>query len=352
MHRLLVACPQCADYASSSTSVAAVVAESLRRVTAAADTHASLYVTPTATLEARCAELDGLLVCERGPLHGIPFAVKDNMDVAGMPTTAACPALEGEPPATTSATAVARLLAAGGVCLGKLNMDQWAAGLTGQRSPNGPVACVYDDAFISGRSSSGCGVAVGAGIVCFAIGTDTAGSGRVPAALKGVVGYKPTRGLIGAAGVLPACASLDCVAVFASSCDDARAVARVAQGWDGDDAYSRRPPATVDAAWGSAPSFRFGVLAPVEGDGVVSVGTRAALEAAAATKLGGTRVDLPADDSRTLLDVARLLYAPHSPWLAERLDAVRGVIDAHGWGALHPVTRSVLAPAQVTQKSS
>lgn len=334
-------------YATGAASVADVVAEALRRVVAATHTHAFLHVTPLDELEARCRELDAVPVAARGPLHGVPFSVKDNIDVAGAPTTAACPALAGDPLPTKSATAVQKLLAAGAVCMGKLNLDQWAAGLSGQRSPSGPLACVYNPAYISGGSSSGCGVAVGAGAVCFAIGTDTAGSGRVPAALNGVVGYKPTRGLISCAGVLPACASLDCVAVFAASCGDARAVGRVAAGFDARDPHSRHPPSTVDAHWGSSRSFRFGVLAPVEEEGVVSASVRAGLEAAAAaaTSLGGTRVALSPADSRLLLDVARLLYASNSPWLAERLDAVRGVVNKHGWSALHPVTRAVLAPA-------
>ena len=336
-----------AAYASSSISVASVVAEALRRVHAAAATHAFLYVTPLDELEARCEELDAVPVSARGPLHGVPFGVKDNVNVSGAPTTVACPALSNDPLPTKSATAVQKLLAAGAVCLGKLNLDQWAAGLSGQRSPTGPISCVYNPAYISGGSSSGCGVAVGGGMVTFAIGSDTAGSGRVPAALNGVVGYKPTRGLISCAGVLPACASLDCVAVFAASCDDARAVARVAAGFDSRDPYSRHPPPTADAGWGSTRSFRFGMLAHVEEEGVVSASVRAGREAAAAaaTSLGGTRVNLSPADSRLLLDVARLLYAPNSPWLAERLDAVRGVIKKHGWSALHPVTRAVLTPA-------
>ena len=334
-------------YADGSATPTLVATEAARR---ASDLGAAfLHVAPHAELVERCSALEAKPVHARGELYGVPFAVKDNIDVEGMPTTAACPAAVDSTPAAASAAVVERLLAADAVCIGKTNMDQWAAGLTGQRSPTGPLACAADAAFISGGSSSGSGIAVAAGAVTFALGTDTAGSGRVPAALNGVVGYKPTRGLLSARGVLPACASLDCVSVFASSCDDARRVARVASGWDAEDAYSRRAPllqAAVPAA-AAGPTFRFGVLAPVEAAGVVSDEVRALLAAAvdAAEAAGGTRVDVSADDTKLLLRAAALLYAAHSPWVAERVEAVKDVVGRAGWDALHPVTARVLRGA-------
>ena len=331
-------------YADGSATPTLVVSEAARR---ACDVGAAfLYIAPHAELVARCSALEAKPSHARGEMYGVPFAVKDNIDVEGMPTTAACPAAVDLTPAAASAAVVERLLAADAVCIGKTNMDQWAAGLTGQRSPTGPIACAADAAYISGGSSSGSGIAVAAGVVTFALGTDTAGSGRVPAALNGVIGYKPTRGLLSARGVLPACASLDCVSVFASSCDDARRVARVASGWDAEDAYSRR--ATLPAVPAAAgPAFRFGVLASVEAAGVVSDEVRALLASSvdAAEAAGGTRVDVDADDTKLLLRAAALLYAEHSPWLAERVDAINDVVSRAGWEALHPVTARVLRGA-------
>ena len=340
-------------YADGSATPTLVATEAARR---ASDLGAAfLHVAPLAELVERCSALEAKPVHARGELYGVPFAVKDNIDVEGMPTTAACPAAVDSTPAAASAAVVERLLAADAVCIGKTNMDQWAAGLTGQRSPTGPLACAADTAFISGGSSSGSGIAVAAGAVTYALGTDTAGTGRVPAALNGVVGFKPTRGLLSARGVLPACASLDCVTVFASSCDDARRVVRVAAGWDAEDAYSRRAPpllqaaAAVPGAAAGKPAFRFGVLAPVEAAGVVSDEVRSLLAAAvaAAEAAGGTRVAVSADDTKLLLRAAALLYAEHSPWVAERVEAVKDVVSraAAGWDALHPVTARVLRAA-------
>src|ERR1700730_5849056 len=153
------------------------------------------------------------------PLYGVPFAVKDNIDVGGMPTTAACPAFAYT--AKSDATSVARLRAAGAIVIGKTNLDQFATGLVGVRSPYGVQRSVFDPKLIPGGSSSGSGVAVAAGLVPFSLGTDTAGSGRVPAGLGNCVGLKPSLGMISTAGVVPACRTLDCVSVFALTTDDA-----------------------------------------------------------------------------------------------------------------------------------
>ena len=162
------------------------------------------------------------------PLWGVPFAVKDNIDVAGLPTTAACPFFAYTP--DHDAFAVAQLRRAGALVIGKTNLDQFATGLNGTRSPYGAPRCVFDPAYISGGSSSGSGIAVAAGLASFALGTDTAGSGRVPAALNNVVGIKPTPGRISATGMVPACRSLDTISVFAGSVGDAVAIRRIAEG--------------------------------------------------------------------------------------------------------------------------
>ena len=177
---------------------------------------------------------------ERGPLWGVPFAVKDNIDVAGLSTTAACPEFAYTP--STSATVVERLVAAGAIVIGKTNLDQFATGLVGVRTPYGVARNPFDPAFIPGGSSSGSGVAVATGLVSFALGTDTAGSGRVPAAFTNIVGLKPTKGLISTKGVVPACRSLDCVSVFALTAADAAAVLDVAGGFDPPDPFSRAQP--------------------------------------------------------------------------------------------------------------
>src|SRR5436190_972249 len=191
------------------------------------------------------------------PLAGVPFAVKDNFDVAGMPTTAGCPSFAYVPERT--APVVQRLLEAGAILIGKTNMDQFATGLVGTRTPYGACSSVYDSRYISGGSSSGSAVAVARGLCAFSLGTDTAGSGRVPAAFNNLVGLKPTRGLLSADGVVPACRSLDCVSIFATTAGDANTVWKVAQGFDPRDPYSRTlAPGSAAAPW-LAGRFRFGV---------------------------------------------------------------------------------------------
>src|SRR5215831_12237514 len=172
------------------------------------------------------------------PLFGVPVAVKDNIDVAGLPTTAACPAFAYTP--TKDATCVARLKRAGAIVIGKTNLDQFATGLVGVRTPYGIARNLFDPALIPGGSSTGSAIAVAAGLVPLALGTDTAGSGRVPAALGNIVGLKPSLGLVSAAGVVPACRSIDCVSVLALTVDDAFAALAAIAGFDNADPYSRR----------------------------------------------------------------------------------------------------------------
>ena len=198
-----------------------------------------LHRVPDDALLARAAMLDAEGPSGR-PLWGVPVAVKDNIDVAGMPTTAACPDYAYQP--DEDSPAVARLLAAGAVVMGKTNLDQFATGLVGVRSPYGVPRNAFDAARVPGGSSSGSAVAVAAGIVPVSLGTDTAGSGRVPAAFGNIVGLKPTLGAVPARGVVPACRSIDTVSVFARTVDEALGVLRVIAGWDAADPYSRQAP--------------------------------------------------------------------------------------------------------------
>jgi allophanate hydrolase len=267
------------------------------------------------------------------PLAGATFAVKDNLDVLGFDTTAACPAFAYAP--KESAEVVERLLAAGAIVMGKTNLDQFATGLVGTRSPHGAPGCVHNRAYVSGGSSSGSAVAVAAGLVSFALGTDTAGSGRVPAAFNGLVGLKPTKGRWSTRGLVPACRSLDCVTVFAGAVADAALVDSVVATFDPRDPYSRRAPEAVS---GFGAHFRFGVPKPAQrqffGDVESAALFGGAIQQLAAA--GGTPVEV---DIAPLLEAAKLLYS--GPWVAERTAAVEGLLKANP-GAIHPVVRAIL----------
>jgi allophanate hydrolase len=270
---------------------------------------------------------------QRWPLLGVPFAVKDNIDIAGQPTTAACPAFGFE--AGASATVVQRLLDAGALWLGKTNLDQFATGLVGTRSPHGRPACVDDATRISGGSSSGSAVAVAAGVVPFALGTDTAGSGRVPAAFNGLVGLKPTPGRVSTAGVLPACRSLDCVSVFAHSVDDAARVLAVIEGHDAADAYSAFAPGPARLPLPS----RIGIPATPELD--ATLGYDQAWQAAL-QRLREQGQELVPIDMAPLHAVAALLY--EGPWVAERHAVVQALL-ATDPEAFDPAVRRVIGRA-------
>jgi allophanate hydrolase len=270
------------------------------------------------------------------PLFGIPFAVKDNIDVAGYPTTAGCPQFAYMP--AKSATAVRRLMDAGAIFVGKTNMDQFATGLVGTRSPYGACRNTFDPKYISGGSSSGSAVAVARGLVGFALGTDTAGSGRVPAAFNNIVGFKPTRGVVSAAGVLPACRSLDCVSVFAMTCGDAARVYRIIKGHDPADAYSRReedlPPRFFNPS-----KFRFGVPAAALLKFFGNAAAEAKFQEAVGRlkSLGGEAVEI---DYAPFARAARLLY--EGPWVAERYAAVGEFIEKNPEAVL-AVTRLIIS---------
>ena len=244
-------------YASGQLTPEAVVKEICDRIDAEGVNPIWISLVPREHAIRRARELASLDRAKL-PLYGIPFAVKDNIDVAGLSTTAACPDYAYTP--QQSATVVARLEAAGAILVGKTNMDQFATGLVGTRTPCGICSSVFDKRYISGGSSSGSAVAVASGLVSFSLGTDTAGSGRVPAMFNNLVGLKPTRGVISTKGVVPACRSLDCVSVFAENALDASLVLTAARGLDEDDPYSRAPKTGDGAApWSSAAGFRFGV---------------------------------------------------------------------------------------------
>jgi allophanate hydrolase len=268
------------------------------------------------------------------PLYGIPVAIKDNIDVKGLPTTAACPAYSYRP--GKDSTAVARLRQAGALILGKTNLDQFATGLVGVRTPYGVGRNLFDAKDVPGGSSTGSALAVGAGIAPLSLGTDTAGSGRVPAMFANIVGLKPTRGLVSNAGVVPACRTLDCVSIFALTADDAMTALRVIAGPDAADPYSRARP--VHAVAAVPQGLRLGV--PVAG-GRLFFGDRlsqAAYEAALArfSDLGATIVEI---DIEPFYGAARLLY--EGPWVAERYLTARALI-ASSPESLHPVTRQIV----------
>ena len=272
------------------------------------------------------------------PLYGIPVAVKDNIDVRGLPTTAACPAFLYQP--QQDAVAVARLRAAGALILGKTNLDQFATGLVGVRSPYGQPRNLFDSKLIAGGSSSGSAVAVGAGIVPLALGTDTAGSGRVPAMFNNIVGLKPSLGLVSTTGVVPACRSLDCVSVFAFTVDDAMTALRAIAAPDDKDPFSRdRPLSAVGPLPGG---FKLGIPRSEQrlffGDTIFAAAYEAAI-----TRLAGLGAQIVEIDVESLYATARLLY--EGPWVAERYLTAKDLL-ARDPESILPVTRDIIAAGE------
>jgi allophanate hydrolase len=321
-------------YRDGALTPTAVVEDVLDRIAARGDDKVWIHVLPKAELLelARGLEMAGPA---GKPLYGVPFAIKDNMDLAGHPTTAGCPPYAYVP--ERSATVVARLLAAGAIPIGKTNLDQFATGLNGTRSPYGAPGSAIDREYLSGGSSSGSAVAVAAGLVSFSLGTDTAGSGRVPAQFNNIIGLKPTRGLVSTVGAVPACRSLDVVSIFALSSDDAGDVLAVAKGFDAADPFSRREaPAPLPH---QAKSVRFGVPRATDleffGNSEGERLFRAMVDRI--RSLGGEIVEI---DLSPFLETARLLY--EGPWVAERYLAIREFIETHP-DAVHAVTREIIS---------
>jgi allophanate hydrolase len=285
-------------------------------------------------LEPYLAALEGVLP-DALPLYGIPFAIKDNIDLAGVPTTAGCSDYAYQP--DQSAFVVQRLIDAGAIPVGKTNLDQFATGLVGTRSPYGPGKNSFNPEYISGGSSSGSSVAVAMGQVSFALGTDTAGSGRVPAAFNNLVGVKPTRGLLSNRGVVPACRTLDCISIFALTNGDAERVLKVSAVFDAQDAWARPAPDCLPSF--PVATFTFGVPREEQleffGNKDYEQLFRAAVQRL--ETLGGIRVEI---DFEPFLEAARLLY--EGPWVAERYAAIEEFISAQP-DAMHPVTRQIIA---------
>ena len=317
-------------YRRKEITPADVIREIIRR--AEADADMNIWITPP-SMERLAPWLRRLRRMDPDlPLWGVPFAVKDNIDVAGMPTTAACPAYAYTP--ERHASVVERLVAAGAIPLGKTNLDQFATGLVGIRSPYGETHNALRPELISGGSSSGSAVAVARGHAAFALGTDTAGSGRVPAALNGLIGWKPSVGAWPSRGVVPACASLDCVTVFTRDLDDAILVDRIVRGEDDADPWSRSfgPPRAERPARLIVPRRRPEFFGPF------AERYRSAWDEAV-ERLRSLGIPVEASDTGLFEEAAALLY--DGPWIAERWAALGAFIESHP-GAAHPVTESVL----------
>ncbi len=291
-----------------------VIEEVIHRIEAAGDDHVWILRRSREEMTRRAAELDKQnAAMAKLPLYGVPFAVKDNMDVEGLPTTAGCPNYSYV--AKQTATVVQRLLDAGGILVGKTNLDQFATGLTGARSPYGVPKNPYDKSYIPGGSSSGSAVAVACGLVTFALGTDTAGSGRVPAGFNNVVGLKPTRGLLSISGIVPACRSLDCVAIFAMDVNCAKTVMDVAAWPDVTDAFSREFPPQSKASV----IRKIGILRSADRQFYGDDGA-AAIYQNGVERLKRLGFDCQDIDFGPFREAAEMLY--NGPWMAERDVAV------------------------------
>ncbi len=289
------------------------------------------------TLVARATALAKLKSAPKGPLWGIPFAVKDNIDVAGLPTTCACPEFAYTP--TRSASVVERLEAAGAILIGKTNLDQFATGLVGTRSPYGIPSSVFDADYISGGSSSGSAVAVAGGLVSFALGTDTAGSGRVPAAFNNIVGLKPTKGLLSARGVVPACRTQDTVSIFALTTADVARVFDITASFDAEDSYARTQPLSTYEPLPKG--LRVGVPScPLEFCGDTE---SERLYGLAVERLRGLDCEIVSFDFTPFREAANLLY--QGPWVAERLAAIKE-FAAQKPNAIQEVVRGIILGAE------
>jgi len=290
-----------------------------------------------AQIEAQLQDLSKRLDAANGdidklPLYGVPFAIKDNIDAGGWMTTAACP--EFAYPADDDATVVQRLRAAGAILMGKTNLDQFATGLVGTRSPYGAVPNSFDPEYVSGGSSSGSASVVARGLVAFSLGTDTAGSGRVPAGFNNIVGLKPTKGRLSNSGLVPACRTVDCISVFALTVDDAQCVAEVAEGFDARDAYSRRNPHTAPLGFGQTVKLAIPDTLEFFGDEQ----SQAAYEQAL-LNLSAMGAQITPIDFAPFKALAEQLY--YGPWVAERTVALTAMLKSQP-DAINPVVRGIV----------
>jgi allophanate hydrolase len=315
----------------SPTKTAARVADA---IAARGDDGTWLSTVPRDQLLAAAEEIEKRSGARTLPLYGVPFGVKDSIDVEGVPTTLSCP--DYAYVASTTAPVVRQLLDAGALYVGKTNLDQFATGLNGTRTPHAIPRSVYGSELISGGSSSGSALAVALGQVPFAVATDTAGSGRVPAALNGVVGFKPSRGLISTVGLVPACKSLDCISVMAGSIDDVDRVFAVVAARDDNDAWSRDRGPRYDGS-----PIRVGLPPPDEleffGDEQMRLAHLSFREHLART---ATVVDVSLEP---FLAAGALLY--QGPWVAERLVEFGDFLAAKP-DSIHPVVREILRGGQ------
>ena len=305
----------------------------LREAISAQD-NAWIYLASASEIETQLSNLLSQTNAQALPLYGVPFAVKDNIDVAGMPTTAACPAFTYIPSA--DASTVALLKKAGAIVLGKTNLDQFATGLVGTRSPYGAVANSFKPEYVSGGSSSGSAVSVAKGLVPFSLGTDTAGSGRVPAGFNNIIGLKPTKGRFSTQGLVPACRSIDCISVFALTLGDADLVAQLLTEFDPADGYSRQAPAAAKY-FSAAPSFAVPRDPQWFGDEQAAAAWEQSLSAM--RKLGAEIYPI---DFSPMFTLAQLLYG--GPWVAERQAAVKDFIAEHA-EEMNPVVRGIIEQA-------
>jgi len=319
---------------SGASSALAQAEETLARLAAYDAVQPQIWISRTAPDDLRAAAraVDARIAAgEQLPLAGVPFAAKDNIDVAGLETTAACPAFAYRPEG--SAGVIERLVAAGAICVGKTNLDQFATGLVGTRSPYGIPRNAYNLAYVSGGSSSGSSVAVAAGLVAFALGTDTAGSGRVPAAFQHLIGFKPSKGRWSTRGLIPACRSIDCITVFTDDVADARLVDEVVAGFDPADPYSKpladRPisPKRIGIPRRDQRAFFGDAHAEYLYDRAIAT-------------LGET-AEIVEIDIDPLLEAAQLLYG--GPWVAERTAAIADLLASNP-DAIDPTVREVVAP--------
>jgi amidase/allophanate hydrolase len=299
--------------------------------------HAWIHVADDDQLRATASKLEHRQKAgEALPLFGIPFGVKDNIDVVGMPTTAACPDFSYVP--SQSATSVEHLVRAGAICIGKTNLDQFATGLSGTRSPYGACASFVNPTYVSGGSSSGSAVAVAAGHVSFALGTDTGGSGRIPAGFNGIVGIKPTVGRVSSRGLVPNCPSIDCVSIFSGTVSDGTEILSFLDGFDADDPYSRRPPAMPDIDASPSSSFRFGRLraGQIESFGMAEC---VALYEAACQRLermGGRACEIDFDP---FIEAGQMLFG--GPWIAERRASLEPFVTENAHALLDVIAQVI-----------